>query len=1143
MVAGLPPVSLEDKYRFRDGRVFMSGVQALVRLPLVQKWRDAAAGLNTAGFISGYRGSPLGGYDQELWRAKKWLKEQDIHFVPGVNEELGATAVWGTQHVALSPKATKDGVFGIWYGKGPGLDRAMDVLKHANAAGTSQHGGVLAIVGDDHGAKSSTLPHQSDHNFLAAFVPFLAPASVHEFVEYGLLGLAMSRFAGTWVGFKATADTVETSATVDLAGENRSIIIPEFEFPDGGVHIRPGDIWREEDTRLQRYKGFAAMAFAKANRIDRVVWDSPRPRIGIVSTGKAFADTMEALAELGIDERVAASIGLKVYKVGMPWPLEPDGIRAFAEGLEEVLVIEEKREFIEHQLKWQLYNWREAVRPIVVGKHDESGEWLLSPDNELSPGVIAHVIAARIQRIHDTDRIRATLAFFRDQSAKAAAHETPVKRSPYFCSGCPHNTSTKPPEGQRALAGIGCHIMAMWMDRAETFTQMGGEGVTWVGEAPFTDENHVFANLGDGTYFHSGLLAIRQSIAAGVNITYKILYNDAVAMTGGQKHDGELGVDQIAAQMLAEHAKKVAVLTEDLARYKGVTLPAGVRLLDRALLDEVQKEFAATPGCTIIIFDQTCAAEKRRRRKRQQMVDPTRRVFINPAVCEGCGDCSVQSNCVSVEPVETEFGRKRRINQSSCNKDYSCVKGFCPSFVTIDDAQVKKSKADFTLDGVADPTVPAPGDGFNIMVTGIGGTGVLTVSALLGTAAHIEGLASTTADMAGLAQKGGAVYSHVRIAQSNDDLLSPRIMAGSADLVLACDAVVAADKPTQSLMVPERTAVIANADVAPTSDFVRNRDFDFRSAQVERAIRKASNPNACDFIAADTVATALLGDAIGSNILLMGYAWQKGLIPLKRESIEAAIDLNGVAIPFNKRAFALGRLLATRPDQVLALVEATRGPQPEPPATNLDEMIARREADLVLYEDEAYARRFRQTVDQARTAGGDAFAEAVAKSLYKLMAYKDEYEVARLYSDGRFQAAYDAQFAGGAPRVLLAPPLLSRIDPATGRPKKISFGPWVFKAFGLLARLKGLRGTALDLFGYSEERRHERADIAAFEADVARLCAELNPGNIGMAIAIAKLPMDVRGFGPVKAKARAEMLTRREALWAKWPGMAAQAAA
>ncbi|MFZ4382125.1 MAG: indolepyruvate ferredoxin oxidoreductase family protein, partial [Sandarakinorhabdus sp.] len=1005
-------MSLGDKYRFRDGRVFMSGVQALVRLPLVQKWRDAAAGLNTAGFISGYRGSPLGGYDQELWRAKNFLKEQDIHFVPGVNEELGATAVWGSQHVALNPKATRDGVFGIWYGKGPGLDRAMDVLKHANAAGTSAHGGVLAIVGDDHGAKSSTLPHQSDHNFQAAFVPFLSPSSVQEFVEYGLLGLAMSRFAGTWVGFKATADTVETSATIDLAHENRGIIIPEFEFPDGGVHIRPGDIWREEDTRLQRYKGFAALAFARANGIDRMVWDTPSPRIGIVTTGKAHADTMQALSELGITQVVAAAIGLRVYKVGMPWPLEPDGIRAFAEGLEEVLVIEEKREFIEHQLKWQLYNWRESVRPRVVGKHDERGDWLLSPDNELTPGVIANVIAARLQHFHDTPRIRQALGLFRDQSGKSAAYETPVKRSPYFCSGCPHNTSTKPPEGGRALAGIGCHIMAMWMDRAETFTQMGGEGVTWVGEAPFVSENHVFANLGDGTYFHSGLLAIRQSIAAGVNITYKILYNDAVAMTGGQKHDGELGIDQIAAQMLAEHAKKVVILTEDLARYKGVAIPPAVRLLDRSALPAIQDEFAATPGCTIIIFDQTCAAEKRRRRKRKLMVDPDRRIFINPAVCEGCGDCSVQSNCVSVEPLETEFGRKRRINQSSCNKDYSCVKGFCPSFVTIDGAAVKKSSAEFSLDGIEEPHPPAPGAGYNIMVTGIGGTGVLTVSALLGTAAHIEGLASTTADMAGLAQKGGAVYSHVRIAASAGDLLSPRIMAGNADLVLACDAVVAADKPTQTLMVPDRTAVVANADIAPTSDFVRNRDFDFRTAAVERAIRKASNPNACDFVAADTVATALLGDAIGSNILLMGYAWQKGLIPLKRQSIEAAIDLNGVAIAFNKRAFALGRLLATRPDKVLALVEASRGPQPDPPATTLDEIIARRAADLTAYQDAAYALRFRTLVDQARTAGGDALGEAVARSLYKLMATKDEYEVARLYSDGRFRAAYDAQFSG-----------------------------------------------------------------------------------------------------------------------------------
>ncbi|MEY2882699.1 MAG: hypothetical protein RL490_423, partial [Pseudomonadota bacterium] len=1065
MVAGLPAVSLDDKYRFTEGRVFMSGVQALVRLPLVQQARDKAAGFNTGGFISGYRGSPLGTYDQELWRAKKMLAERNIIFVPGVNEELGATAVWGSQHVGMRPPgpnggANVDGVFGIWYGKGPGLDRAMDVLKHANAAGTAPHGGVLAIVGDDHGAKSSTLPHQSDHNFQAAFVPFLAPASVHEFVEYGLLGLAMSRFAGTWVGFKATADTVETSATVDLANEWKPIILPPFDFPEGGVHIRGGDIWREEDTRLQRFKGFAAMAFAKANRIDRVIFETPRPRFGIVTTGKAFADTMEALDELGIDARVAADIGLRLYKVGMPWPLEPDGMRAFAEGLEEVLVIEEKREFIEHQLKWQLYNWREAVRPRVVGKQDEKGDWLLSPDNELTPGVIAHVIASRIQRYHDTDKIRATLAFFNDQAAKSAAFITPIKRSPYFCSGCPHNTSTKPPEGSRALAGIGCHIMALWMDRAETFTQMGGEGVTWVGEAPFTSEKHVFANLGDGTYFHSGLLAIRQSIAAGVNITYKILYNDAVAMTGGQKHDGELGVDQIAQQMVAEHAKKVVVLTEDLARYTGVTLPANVRLLDRSALPAIQEEFAATAGCTIIIFDQTCAAEKRRRRKRKTMADPTTRVFINSAVCEGCGDCSVQSNCVSVEPLETEFGRKRRINQSSCNKDYSCLKGFCPSFVSVEGAEVKKSRVDFDLDALPEPAVPAPGHGYNIMVTGIGGTGVLTVSALLGTAGHLEGLASTTADMAGLAQKGGAVYSHVRIAATNDDLLSPRIIAGGADLVLACDAVVAADKPTQTLMIPSRTAVVANADIAPTADFVRDRDLDFRSAQVEKAIRAASNPNACDFVAADTVAVALMGDAIASNIIVMGYAWQKGLIPLKRDSIEAAIRLNVVAVDFNLRAFGLGRLLATRPDQVAALVDAARGPAIEPPATTLPEIIARRVADLTAYQDAAYAQRFAALVERARAAGGDALGEAVARSYYKLLAYKDEYEVGRLYSDGRFRAAFDAQFSGGALKVQLAPPFLGGIDPATGRPKKRSFGPWIFTVFGLLAKGKRLRGTA-----------------------------------------------------------------------------------
>jgi indolepyruvate ferredoxin oxidoreductase len=1131
-------VTLDDKYLLESGRVFLSGTQALVRLPLVQKARDRAAGLNTAGFVSGYRGSPLGAYDQELWRSKKLLEANDIRFTPGVNEELGATAVWGSQHVALNPKRRFDGVFGIWYGKGPGLDRAMDVLKHANAAGTSAHGGVLAIVGDDHGAKSSTLPHQSDHNFSAAFVPFLYPASVEEYVEYGLLGFAMSRFAGTWVGFKATADTVETSATVDLSPERRPILIPDFEMPAGGVHIRPGDIWREEDTRLQRYKGFAAQAFAKANGIDQVVWDTPRPRFGIVTTGKAYADVMEALDELGITPEMARDIGLRLYKVGMPWPLEPDGIRAFCEGLEEILVVEEKREFIEYQLRWQLYNWREDVRPRIVGKQDETGQYILSPDNELTPGTIAKVIAERISRFHTTDRIRAKLAFFAERAATNDSYAPPLKRSPYFCSGCPHNSSTKVPDGSRALAGIGCHIMALWMDReTETFTQMGGEGVTWAGEAPFVDEPHVFANLGDGTYFHSGLLAVRQSIAAGTNITYKILYNDAVAMTGGQKHDGELTVPQIAAQMVAEGAKKVVVLTEDMTRYTGVTLPPGVRLLDRDQLPVVQDEFRATPGCTVIVFDQTCAAEKRRRRKRGTFPDPATRVFINSAVCEGCGDCSVQSNCVSVEPVETEFGRKRRINQSSCNKDYSCVKGFCPSFVTVEGADVKKAKAaDVDTAALPEPALRAPGDGYNIFVTGIGGTGVLTVSALLGMAAHLEGKASTTADMAGLAQKGGAVYSHVRLAETDSQLLSPRIIAGGADLVLACDAVVAADKAAQNLMAKDRTAVVANGDVAPVSDFVRNRDLDFQRAKVEKAIRASANPNATSFVAADTVATALLGDAIGANVLMMGYAWHQGLIPLALASIEEAMTLNGVAVAFNKRAFALGRLLAHDAPKVMAMVETARGPAPEPLSETVDQLIERRARDLTAYQDAAYAERYRALVGRVDAAGVPALTEAVARSYYKLLAYKDEYEVGRLYSDGRFTAALQAQFGGDYKRsVWLSPPLFARMDPATGRPKKYKFGAWVFPLFGVLARLKGLRGTPLDVFGYSHERRAERAAIIAYEATVDRLLADLRPDNAALAVEIATLPLAVRGFGPVKEKAAATVAAQEAALWAKWP--------
>lgn len=1141
-----PRVTLDDKYTKERGRVFLTGLQALVRLPMVQAARDRAAGLNTAGFISGYRGSPLGNYDQELWRSRKLLDERNIVFRPGVNEDLAATAVWGSQQVGLRPGAKYDGVFGLWYGKGPGLDRSMDVIKHANAAGTSPHGGVLCIVGDDHGAKSSTLPHQSDHNFQAAFMPFLYPASVHEYVEYGLLGLAMSRFAGCWVGFKATADTVETGATVDLESEWREIVTPtDFQMPEGGLHIRLGDVWREEDTRLQLYKGFAALAFAKANQIDKVIWDSPRPRLGIISAGKSYADTLQALDELGINEQVAAEIGLKLYKVGMPWPLEPDGVRQFCEGLEEVLIIEEKREFLEHQVKWQLYNWSEKVRPRVVGKRDEKGQWLLHPDNELSLGEIAHVIASRIARFHKTDRIKAKLEMFAARAAAKRGYAPPIARKPYFCSGCPHNTSTKVPEGSRAFAGIGCHIMALWMDRStETFTHMGGEGVTWVGEAPFTDEKHVFCNLGDGTYFHSGILAIRQSVAAGVNITYKILYNDAVAMTGGQHVDGELTVPELVQQLIGENVKKIAVLTEDMRRYDDITFPDGVELYPRSELDRLQKEFRETPGCTVIVYDQTCAAEKRRRRKKGQFPDPDKRVMINAAVCEGCGDCSVQSNCVSVEPLETEFGRKRTINQSSCNKDFSCVKGFCPSFVTVEGARIATpslpKETDFA-EGVPMPALNPLTEDYNVIVTGIGGTGVLTISAILGMAAHIEGKASTTADMAGLSQKGGAVYAQVRLAPGNSYLLSPRIISGGADLLLACDAVVAASTVIQDLICTERTAAVVNSATQPVADFVRNRDLDFKSQQVERAIRNATRPDATDFVAAEKIATAVMGDAIATNMMMLGYAWQKGRVPLSLESIDAAIRLNGVAVSFNQRAFALGRLLAHDPARVQALIEAARGPAPEPVARTLADVVAKRVADLTDYQNAAYAERYRQLVSRVREVegrvapGSEALALAVARNAYKLMAYKDEYEVARLYTDGRFEQALKAQF--GSHKGLkfhLSPPLLAKHDPATGRPKKMEFGGWMFRAFKLLARMKGLRGTAFDIFGRTEERRMERQLVKDYFATVEKLIAGLTPERFEIAVAIASVPDQIRGFGPVKEASIPPARKREAELWQEW---------
>src|SRR4051812_44670464 len=813
----LAKASLEDKYTLERGRVFLTGTQALIRLMMLQRERDLRAGLNTAGFISGYRGSPLGGLDQALWRAKQHLESHHIKFQPGVNEDLAATSIWGTQQVGMFPGANYDGVYSMWYGKGPGVDRCGDVFKHANAAGTSKYGGVLALAGDDHAAKSSTLPHQSEHIFKACLIPHLNPSSVQDYLDLGLHGFAMSRYSGCWIAFKCVTDVVESGSSVLIDVDRVKTKIPEdFVLPGGGLNIRWPDGILEQEARILDYKVYAALAYCRVNGLDRIVWDSPRARLGIATTGKSYGDVMAALSSLGIDQKVAADIGLRVYKVAMSWPLEPTGARRFAEGLEEILVVEEKRQLIEYQIKEELYNWKEGVRaPRVVGKFDDSGEWsrsggqpagtwLLPAHYEHSPAMVAKAIAQRLEKLGLTGKLgsqfRERLAFLDFKEKVLAKPRITAIRQPYFCSGCPHNTSTRVPEGSRATAGIGCHFMSLWMDRrTATFTHMGAEGAPWIGQAPFTKEKHIFTNLGDGTYFHSGLLAIRAAVAAKVSMTYKILYNDAVAMTGGQRHDGPLDPAMISRQIAAEGVTPIIVVTDEPDKYPaGYDWAAGVTVRHRSELDAVQRELREVKGVSAMIYDQTCASEKRRRRKRNEYPDPAKRAVINEAVCEGCGDCSVQSNCLSVEPLETEFGRKRAINQSTCNKDFSCVTGFCPSFVTVEGGQLKRGKQapkgevgdDFP--SLPEPTPPSLDTPCNALVTGIGGTGVVTIGQILAMAGHLEGKGVSVLDMSGLAQKGGPVMSHVKIARTPEELHAARIGTGSASLVIGCDLVVTA---------------------------------------------------------------------------------------------------------------------------------------------------------------------------------------------------------------------------------------------------------------------------------------------------------------------------------------------------------------
>jgi indolepyruvate ferredoxin oxidoreductase len=1163
--AVLRDVSLDDKYELETGQVYVTGVQALVRLLMLQRQRDVLARLNTAGFVSGYRGSPLGGLDLALWSAEKFLSRAHIRFQPGLNEDLAATAIWGSQQVNLQPGAKYDGVFSMWYGKGPGVDRCGDVFKHANFAGTSKHGGVLVLAGDDHAAKSSTIPHQSDHQFSAAMMPVLYPSSVQEIIDLGLHGWAMSRFSGLWVGFKCVSDTVESSASVTIDPERVRIVVPDdFPFPPDGVSIRWPDAFLATEARMQDYKIYAALHYCRANQLNRIVIDSPNPRLGIITSGKSYLDVRQALADLGITDSDAAEIGIRVFKVAMPWPLEPEGVRHFAEGLEEILVVEEKRQIVEYQLKEQLYNWRTDVRPRVVGKFDEKGEWvrphgdwLLPATSELTPAMIARVIAQRIERLNlhprTLEKVRSRVDFINAKEAALAKPKIALQRIPYFCSGCPHNTSTKVPEGSRATAGIGCHVMAIWMDRSTTtFTHMGGEGVPWIGQAPFTDEKHIFANLGDGTYYHSGILAIRAAVAAKVNITYKILYNDAVAMTGGQPVDGPISPEMIARQCAAEGVGKIVVVSDEPDKYPSGYFAPEIEIHHRDELDRVQRTLRDTPGVTVLLYDQTCAAEKRRRRKRGKYPDPAKRVVINELVCEGCGDCGIKSNCVSVVPLETEFGRKRTIDQSSCNKDYSCVNGFCPSFVTVEGGSLRKpEKAEASeFASLAEPVLASTTDPYGILVTGIGGTGVVTIGALLGMAAHIEGKGCSVLDMTGLAQKNGAVVSHVRIADSPEQLYATRIAAGEAKLVLACDILTSVGYEAVAKMQKGVTKAVINTALVMPADFTRDADLKFPLGSMEQEISDAVAPGDAEFLDATKLATGLMGDSIATNLFMVGFAYQRGLIPVSETAILRAIELNAAAVESNKQSFRWGRVAAVDPAHVLAAAIPQQKPDSQRLSTTLEEIIQRRAEFLTGYQDAAYAKRYTDFVAKVRAAetaklpGKTALAEAVARYYFKLLAIKDEYEVARLYAESDFAKRIAAQFEGDYKLVFhLAPPLSNKPDAVTGEAKKTTYGPWMMSAFKVLAKLRGLRGTAFDIFGRTAERRKERQLVADYEALIDELLPRLALHNHSIAVELAAIPEHIRGYGHVKerhlktAKAReAELVAAyRAALPAETP--------
>ena len=1125
----LRQVTLDDKYGLNQSRVFVTGFQALVRLCLMQRERDLRAGLNTAGFVTGYRGSPLGGFDQQLERAEKFLAASHIHFQPGINEDLAATALWGTQQAELRGEGKYAGVFGMWYGKGPGVDRSGDAFRHANLAGTSPHGGVLAVAGDDHTASSSTTAHQSEFRFVDVVIPVLVPAGLQEILDYGLYGWALSRFTGTWAAMKVMQDTVEATGIVDGSLDRMRFVTPDFAMPPGGLHIRLRDPVPAQEARLFDFKRDAIDAFLRANPLTRTITSGgSSPKIGVITVGKAYGDVRQALDELGLDEVACNRFGLRLVKLGWAWPLLRDEMIAFARGLDRIIVVEEKEALVETQLRALLYG--SAHQPLIIGKKNEEERALFPAKGGLDVTAIAICLGDRLLKVAPQPDIAARVAQLKEMQQRLDESEEVANRRAYFCSGCPHNTSTVVPEGMRAYAGIGCHYMAQWMDRSTLgFTQMGGEGANWMGEAFFSTRNHVFQNIGDGTYNHSGSLAIRAAVAAGVNVTYKILFNDAVAMTGGQANDGRLTVPLIAKQMVGEGVARVVVVTDEPKKYgKTADWPCGVTVHHRDELMAVQTELAGIPGASVLIYDQTCAAEKRRRRKRGLYPDPDKRVIINELVCEGCGDCGVQSNCVSIQPLETEFGRKRRIDQSSCNKDYSCLKGFCPSLVTVHSGAVKRRAA--AIEGVALPDLPQPQlpalqKPYGIIVTGIGGTGVVTIGGILGMAAHLEGKGAGVIDMSGLAQKGGPVHSHIRIADKPDDIHGIRVPAGGADLVLGGDMVVAASKTVLGAVHARKTHMVVNIAEFLPGEFTRNADFSLPSHRIVRALTEAAGREYSHLIDASRLATGLLGNSIGANIFLLGYAYQLGTVPLSAAAIEQAITLNGEAVAMNLAAFRWGRVAAADVAKVEALLQPREESEDRRLSESFDEMVQRRADFLTAYQDAAYAARYcdwvmrAKAVEAAQTPGKCGFAEAVARYLFKLMAYKDEYEVARLYTDGAFSQQIRNEFEGNVKlQFHLAPPLIAPRDRITGLPRKVSFGQWVLPVFRVLAKLKRLRGTAFDPFGYSRERKTERRLIAEYETLLDEIMPRLTPDNHHLAVGLAAMPEKIRGFGHVKAR-------------------------